>query len=133
MTGKSYAQNDNKKKDNTMNTKRVSFLDGTTENNGLEKHHNLLMSTSPNPSEDTEYTTVRAPVIAHVMYQLHQEAIIHGTSFGQQYILQVGLKRFGEQGHAAALKELEQMYKSCLLYTSPSPRDGATSRMPSSA
>ena len=24
-------------------------------------------------------------------------------------------------------------YKSCLLYTSPSPRDGATSRMPSSA
>ena len=26
-----------------------------------------------------------------------------------------------------------QMYKYCLLYTSPSPRDGATSRMPSSA
>ena len=24
-------------------------------------------------------------------------------------------------------------YKLCLLYTSPSPRDGATSRMPSSA
>ena len=26
-----------------------------------------------------------------------------------------------------------QSAKSCLLYTSPSPRDGATSRMPSSA
>ena len=26
-----------------------------------------------------------------------------------------------------------EYYKSCLLYTSPSPRDGATSRMPSSA
>ena len=28
---------------------------------------------------------------------------------------------------------LEQKSKSCLLYTSPSPRDGATARMPSSA
>ena len=26
-----------------------------------------------------------------------------------------------------------QMYNSCLLYTSPSPRDGSISRMPSSA
>ena len=28
---------------------------------------------------------------------------------------------------------VEEVYRSCLLYTSPSPRDGATSRMPSSA
>ena len=27
----------------------------------------------------------------------------------------------------------KQMYKGCLLYTSPSPRDGLLSRMPSSA
>ena len=26
-----------------------------------------------------------------------------------------------------------ELYNTCLLYTSPSPRDGATSRMPSSA
>ena len=34
------------------------------------------------------------------------------------------------------LQDLETMtakYRICLLYTSPSPRDGATSRMPSSA
>ena len=30
-------------------------------------------------------------------------------------------------------KEIITKYNSCLLYTSPSPRDGATSRMPSSA
>ena len=30
-------------------------------------------------------------------------------------------------------KEAEAKFKDCLLYTSPSPRDGATSRMPSSA
>ena len=29
--------------------------------------------------------------------------------------------------------DVNMFYRSCLLYTSPSPRDGATSRMPSSA
>ena len=29
--------------------------------------------------------------------------------------------------------ELEALYETCLLYTSPSPRDGLLSRMPSSA
>ena len=53
----------------------------------------------------------KAAVIAHVMYNLNQEALIHGTSFGQQYILQVGLKHFGDAGYKAAVKELEQMYK----------------------
>ena len=33
------------------------------------------------------------------------------------------------KGHSAVIKTL----KSCLLYTSPSPRDGLLSRMPSSA
>ena len=33
----------------------------------------------------------------------------------------------------ADLKALEDQRKSCLLYTSPSPRDGLLSRMPSSA
>ena len=33
----------------------------------------------------------------------------------------------------AIFEDLKTMLDSCLLYTSPSPRDGATSRMPSSA
>ena len=32
-----------------------------------------------------------------------------------------------------ALDVLERCFESCLLYTSPSPRDGATPRMPPSA
>ena len=32
-----------------------------------------------------------------------------------------------------SLETGDNVYLSCLLYTSPSPRDGATSRMPSSA
>ena len=41
------------------------------------------------------------------------------------------LKTYGAAPYAAALKKLEK--EICLLYTSPSPRDGLLSRMPSSA
>ena len=37
------------------------------------------------------------------------------------------------RGHIAYKTELEGQYRDCLLYTSPSPRDYAASRMPSSA
>ena len=115
MSGKSYIQEHNNEND----TRKVTFCDTNKDytmktNMGLEKHHNLMITTSPNPSEDSEYTLEKAPVIAHVMYTLHQEAIMFGTSFGQQYILQVGLKRFGDEGYNAAVQELEQLYKrSC--------------------
>ena len=74
-------------------------------------YHNLLIKSSPNPKEDVEYASSRASMIARVMYNLNQEARVYGTSFGQQYILQVGLKHFGEAGYTAAVKEMEQMYK----------------------
>ena len=37
------------------------------------------------------------------------------------------------QGEVALNTADKEMYVSCLLYTSPSPRDGLLSRMPSSA
>ena len=47
---------------------------------------------------------------------------------------------YGSQGHAHALNLKDSgmdvivgLYKGCLLYTSPSPRDRTRSRMPSSA
>ena len=42
---------------------------------------------------------------------------------------------FGQlrQGNAQTIKDHNLAVTTCLLYTSPSPRDGATSRMPSSA
>ena len=36
-------------------------------------------------------------------------------------------------GPAASLSQITAQYNTCLLYTSPSPRDGLLSRMPSSA
>ena len=38
-----------------------------------------------------------------------------------------------EKGARPALNKLYEKAKNCLLYTSPSPRDGLLSRMPSSA
>ena len=47
--------------------------------------------------------------------------------------IKVGRFPFIGNGKAIALGEPEGMIKTCLLYTSPSPRDGLLSRMPSSA
>ena len=62
MTGKSYVQ------DSKENPRKVTFCDNTNDDdmkdNGLERHHNLLMQTSPNPEEDVEYTMERASLIA---------------------------------------------------------------------
>ena len=45
--------------------------------------------------------------------------------------------KFEQADDTAFIRERDdraaETYESCLLYTSPSPRDGATSRMPSSA
>ena len=38
-----------------------------------------------------------------------------------------------EHGMTAVLTYFDDLYSACLLYTSPSPRDLSTSRMPSSA
>ena len=43
-------------------------------------------------------------------------------------------KEYGLQpGHTSSIRRIEGGMLSCLLYTSPSPRDLSTSRMPSSA
>ena len=40
---------------------------------------------------------------------------------------------FGGKDFHFCSEKCQTRFKACLLYTSPSPRDGATSRMPSSA
>ena len=48
-----------------------------------------------------------------------------------QFVSSVSIKKYTYKG--AFRFEESEMYKSCLLYTSPSPRDQRGSRMPSSA
>ena len=45
----------------------------------------------------------------------------------------VGADHRATMGHFIANKSVQKLFKICLLYTSPSPRDGLLSRMPSSA
>ena len=49
--------------------------------------------------------------------------------------VELGLVREGSQAHQvhAVIRTLAGQVRPCLLYTSPSPRDGLLSRMPSSA
>ena len=57
---------------------------------------------------------------------------IQGSAWMKQYVYQkVGMiARLAQRGYVVAIVEYRH---SCLLYTSPSPRDPKTSRMPSSA
>ena len=45
----------------------------------------------------------------------------------------LALAYFGKQASSSVGRQMPGHYSSCLLYTSPSPRDLSTSRMPSSA
>ena len=60
---------------------------------------------------------------------LTQSAVSHQIR-GLESVL--GVQLFERAGRGMALTEAGETY-SCLLYTSPSPRDGLLSRMPSSA
>ena len=61
-------------------------------------------------------------------------SLIGSNGAGKSTLLNtiVGLARSSEGSVEFMGKDITNPY-SCLLYTSPSPRDGATSRMPSSA
>eukprot|EP00980_Cylindrotheca_fusiformis_P010264 scaffold2279_cov88-Cylindrotheca_fusiformis.AAC.1 len=69
------------------------------------------MSQSVDKENEIVYTTSKASVIAHVMTELRGKVMQQGHCFGQQYIMQKGLKVFGEKGKKAATKEMDQLYK----------------------
>ena len=50
-------------------------------------------------------------IIARYIVDINSKATSQGASFGQQYILQKGLKIFKERGEEAASKELDQLHK----------------------
>ena len=83
-----------------------------------------------------------------IPFQVSKGMIIHGSftenSFDRFHLsngkremetlqrnLYIWIRRFKDLDHKQKL--YKDVYESCLLYTSPSPRDGLLSRMPSSA
>ena len=61
---------------------------------------------------------------------MHEDHVVEFSNVGKKY-------RLGEYGATTLGEELSgawnKLLKNCLLYTSPSPRDGLLARMPSSA
>ena len=82
-------------------TKKVLFE--STEDN-TNTRHNL-------PGSDViEYTAQMAGVAAQYINKINEFAMQKGECFGQQYIVQKGLKKFGKKGKSAITKELQQLH-----------------------
>ena len=95
MNAKSY-----EKKHNHFMTHNY-FQMTTSEQRMLEHSHNIMHQTAPVEEYDYEESWVMCLYMDH--FNTH-------TSFAQQYLLQEGLKRFGEKGRAAVMKEVKQLH-----------------------
>jgi hypothetical protein len=102
MTGKLYIQNDKRKK-------RVSFA--KDELRQLEYCHNLVAQVKPDEEMNIEYGSNEAMLIARFIQDTTMNVNKHRASFAQQYMLQKGLKVFGNKGHKALMKEIDQLHK----------------------
>ena len=56
--------------------------------------------------------------IAKTMVNFHHKGTTNEWSFGQQHVLQKGLKIFKDTGHDAVRKELDQITQAYVFYTS---------------
>jgi hypothetical protein len=88
--------------------KRVTF---EHEWQKLEQCHNLVAQVHPNPELDRSYTTETAKVVARIMSDINTQTTIKGANLAQQYIVQRGLKKFGQRGTDAATKEMDQLHR----------------------
>jgi hypothetical protein len=107
MTGKSYIQNNKRKK-------RVLFA--KDELRQLEYCHNLVAQVKPDEEMNIEYGSNKAMLIARFIQDITMNVNEHRASFAQQYMLQKGLKVFGNKGHKASMKEIDQLHKRTCLH-----------------
>jgi hypothetical protein len=93
----------------TKATKSVKFKDHDILQD-LEQCHNLMGKESIDGSNTIEYNADIAGVAARYIHDLNEMAMMQGVSLGQQYILQKGLKVFGDRGKEAGRKEIGQLH-----------------------
>jgi hypothetical protein len=84
----------------------------TTMDPELEVRHNLFIQSKSKKVKQDFYTEGQVLLIAHLMVEMDHKAANAGGAahFAQQYILQKGLKKFGQKGSDAATKELKQLH-----------------------
>ena len=93
------------------NTKSVRF-DPHDIIQDLEQCHNLMGEElkGKGPTK-IKYDAQIPGVAARYIHEFNQLAMSHGVDFGQQYILQKGIKVFGEKGKEAGRKEVGQLHE----------------------
>ena len=99
--------------------KGKSYLQESTQERGsngsdireIEYCHNLIAQVHPIPNVDVEYKNAHAMLIARCMDDINNRVTTRGASFAQQFLLHKGLKVFGEHGHEAATKEMDQLHR----------------------
>mgnify|MGYP002176679840 FL=1 len=99
MRGKSYNQQ----------AKQVSFK--SDKDMQLEYCHNLIAQTKPEEDQYKEYNPQEAMLMARLINDLQLQVAEKGASFVQQYLLNKGLKVFGQRGHDASQKEIDQLHR----------------------
>jgi hypothetical protein len=102
MSGKLYMQEQ----------KKVNFeCDAEQE---LKYHHNLITQNEPDEGQSKEYSPSDAMLMARLIHDLNTRVVREGASFAQQYLLNKGLKIFGQKGQDASKKEMDQLHRrSC--------------------
>jgi hypothetical protein len=102
MSGKPYMQEQ----------KKVNFeCDAEQE---LEYHHNLITQNEPDEGLSKEYSPSDAMLMARLIYDLNTRVVREGALFAQQYLLNKGLKIFGQKERDASKKEMDQLHRrSC--------------------
>jgi hypothetical protein len=103
MSGKLYLQNDKKI------LKKVAFAEDELKQ--LEYCHNLVCQVKLEKEKIIEYGSCQAMLIARFIQDITINVNQHGAFFAQQYMLQKGLKVFGQKGHNALKKEIDQLHK----------------------
>ncbi|CAB9523732.1 expressed unknown protein (Partial), partial [Seminavis robusta] len=90
----------------------------------IEDCHNITEQQCPRKGSVREYDEIEGMVMAQYINELNDrfQQGKYGHSYGQQYLLDEGLKVFGERGYKAAMKEIGQLHDRVAF----APRDPAT-------
>jgi hypothetical protein len=88
---------------------RVRWRPARYNNTQLEQCHNLVTE-KIKATQHIVYTQKTAIVAALFIREMLNQVGLQGASFGQQYVLQKGLKKFQEHRLKAALKEMDQLH-----------------------
>jgi hypothetical protein len=76
----------------------------------LECCHNLIAQTQPDPSQSKPYNASDAMLMARLVDVLNNMITIEGASSAQHYLLNKGIKVFGQKALDTSMKEMNQLH-----------------------